>query len=454
MREGAELLRYYLDNMNQPWWSYKKPGNNYILWNVQNTGCGGSNVFIETKATAALYTYTPYQPNQAALNNLYGTGDGCSAYGNRNFWRIFHDWFSSPYRLNGTINLSQGLTLSGSGTRYVGDTITATYEVENTATYDVYVGGLGICGRLNGQYYDFGFIHHNAIAANSKKIISFTKTLDTTGSLTVFMCSYYEGIGGWASDRYPYDPTNSMSRQTTVGIADNPVISSGITFSPTAPGIHQPVTANISITNSSNGAVNVGSMTIAARDGYGRNVDFPIQNDLIIPANSSRTFSWTRSFITPGPHTFFVANWNGVWTTTYPKSAGASIERQKSIVISDNPLISSGITITTPTPTAGSPVEATITFRNTSGSDINTGPMVIAARNAAGQNVDFSETAVIIPAATGTTPGTRTITWSRTFATPGTYNLFVAHWHGAGWDTIYPKSLDGSVKRQLYLTVN
>ncbi|MDG2497268.1 MAG: LysM peptidoglycan-binding domain-containing protein, partial [Aquiluna sp.] len=28
--------------------------------------------------------------------NMYGTGDSCSAYGNRNFWRFFHDWFGSP----------------------------------------------------------------------------------------------------------------------------------------------------------------------------------------------------------------------------------------------------------------------------------------------------------------------------------------------------------------------
>ncbi len=95
INESARLLRYYLDNMSQPWWSYKKPGINNILWNVEPTGCGGANVNIENKSTAALYTYTPYQPNQAALNNIYGTGDGCSAYGNRNFWRMYNDWFGS-----------------------------------------------------------------------------------------------------------------------------------------------------------------------------------------------------------------------------------------------------------------------------------------------------------------------------------------------------------------------
>lgn len=61
-----------------------------------NASCGTSPVFIRNQATAGLYNYTPYQPNTAALNNLEGTGDGCSSYGNRNFWRLYTDWFGSP----------------------------------------------------------------------------------------------------------------------------------------------------------------------------------------------------------------------------------------------------------------------------------------------------------------------------------------------------------------------
>lgn len=69
-------------------------GSNFIQWNPQ-ASCGGNTVQIESQSTASLYNYTPYQPNQAALNNLYGTGDSCSAYGNRNFWRLYSDWFGS-----------------------------------------------------------------------------------------------------------------------------------------------------------------------------------------------------------------------------------------------------------------------------------------------------------------------------------------------------------------------
>ncbi|WP_269213849.1 N-acetylmuramoyl-L-alanine amidase [Schaalia sp. lx-260] len=59
-----------------------------------NASCGGSRVTMANRATAALYNYTPYQPNAAALRHLSGTGDQCSTYGNRNFWRLFNEWFS------------------------------------------------------------------------------------------------------------------------------------------------------------------------------------------------------------------------------------------------------------------------------------------------------------------------------------------------------------------------
>ena len=58
--------------------------------------CGAAAVTIANQATAGLYNYTPYQPNAAALQSLYSVGDDCSSYGNRNFWRIWSDWFGSP----------------------------------------------------------------------------------------------------------------------------------------------------------------------------------------------------------------------------------------------------------------------------------------------------------------------------------------------------------------------
>ncbi|WP_400994029.1 LGFP repeat-containing protein [Agromyces sp. GXQ0307] len=74
--------------------AYQAGRYNTIYWHP-NTACGTSRVYIQNQATAGLYIYTPYRPNAAALANLYGAGDSCSSYGNRNFWRLFTDWFGS-----------------------------------------------------------------------------------------------------------------------------------------------------------------------------------------------------------------------------------------------------------------------------------------------------------------------------------------------------------------------
>lgn len=89
---AARVYKYYAANPTQ--FNYRAGRNNYILYNP-NTACGGSNVYIQNQATAGLYVYTPYQPNASALNNLYGSGDACGAYGNRNFWRMYNDWFGN-----------------------------------------------------------------------------------------------------------------------------------------------------------------------------------------------------------------------------------------------------------------------------------------------------------------------------------------------------------------------
>jgi hypothetical protein len=90
---ARQFKRYARDSSN---YNYEAGRNNFILYNPQ-ASCGGSTVFIETRATAGLYNYTPYQPNPSALANLYGTGDACGAYGNRNFWRMWRDWFGTTY---------------------------------------------------------------------------------------------------------------------------------------------------------------------------------------------------------------------------------------------------------------------------------------------------------------------------------------------------------------------
>ncbi|MCR1980960.1 hypothetical protein NSA53_01735 [Cellulosimicrobium cellulans] len=90
---AARQYKVYAANPTR--YNYQAGRSNYIAYNPK-ASCGGSQVYIRNQATASLYIYTPYQPNAAALANVYGSGDSCSAYGNRNFWRLFTDWFGNP----------------------------------------------------------------------------------------------------------------------------------------------------------------------------------------------------------------------------------------------------------------------------------------------------------------------------------------------------------------------
>ena len=87
VRKAAALFRTVLDGG----WTNYPLGNNYVQYNP-NPDCGGSVVNIRSLATSALYRYTPYQPNEGALAAGYGTAY-CGAYGNRNFYLFFQDWF-------------------------------------------------------------------------------------------------------------------------------------------------------------------------------------------------------------------------------------------------------------------------------------------------------------------------------------------------------------------------
>lgn len=88
---AAQRYRYYQKHLDN--YQFKPKHINSVRYSPDAT-CGAGDVYIENIATALLYIYTPYQPNQAALEAGSGEGDSCSAYGNRNFSIIYHGWFN------------------------------------------------------------------------------------------------------------------------------------------------------------------------------------------------------------------------------------------------------------------------------------------------------------------------------------------------------------------------
>jgi uncharacterized protein with LGFP repeats len=138
---AASQFQRYVTNPTR--YSYRAGMVNSILYHPYND-CGRASVYIQNGATAALYNYTPYVPNQAALNAGYGSGDSCSAYGNRNFFSYFTDWFGSTQSTgSGAINLKYRAL--GGTSSVLGAPVSAT--------------GCGLVGGGCGRAYQNGSIY-------------------------------------------------------------------------------------------------------------------------------------------------------------------------------------------------------------------------------------------------------------------------------------------------------
>ncbi|MGC4176122.1 LGFP repeat-containing protein [Demequina sp.] len=116
---GASLLKGYTLPSSSNYTRYQAGKTSNILYDT-TAGCGTRAVFVRNQATHALYVYTPYTPNKAALKNLYGTGDSCSAYGNRNFWRMYIDWFGAT-GVYGETEIIEFWNANGGGSGAIGE---------------------------------------------------------------------------------------------------------------------------------------------------------------------------------------------------------------------------------------------------------------------------------------------------------------------------------------------
>jgi hypothetical protein len=128
---AAWQFQYY--GLHPQSFNYQSGQSSYILYN-SNASCGGSTVTIQNQATADLYNYTPYQPDQAALNYKSGTGssDSCSSFGNINFWYYFNSWFGSTVGTGYTWSIQSFTYSGGSNTLTANQPYTLTLVAENT----------------------------------------------------------------------------------------------------------------------------------------------------------------------------------------------------------------------------------------------------------------------------------------------------------------------------------
>ncbi|OJV95494.1 MAG: hypothetical protein BGO47_03180 [Microbacterium sp. 67-17] len=188
---GARQFQVY--RLNPQWFRHQANAWNDVYWNP-NAGCGTGRVFIRNAATAGLYNYTPYQPNAAALANLYGTGDGCSSYGNRNFWRLWSDWFGSP-----TEDPLMVVRVSGSNTAYL-STGTVRYRIPTDERLAQFTW-LGSVRQISQSQLDV--LQDGGDAPRAVRITDGTIVLLDSGKrFIVENCSVASEFG-WDCDRLP-----------------------------------------------------------------------------------------------------------------------------------------------------------------------------------------------------------------------------------------------------------
>ncbi|WP_181155799.1 MULTISPECIES: hypothetical protein [unclassified Microbacterium] len=189
---AARQMKIYMEGR---YFTYYAPGR---TWNIlyhptASRNCGSAPVYVANKATSALYYYTPYQPNAAALRAGYGEGDYCSSYGNRNFYNYFTDWFGSA---QGAANNPFGnieLVKAAPGQFQVSGWAIDPNTADPIAVH-VYVASVGTAVTANVPRADVG-----AAYPGSGNNHGFSATVPAIGSGVVSVCIYAINSGAGAN---------------------------------------------------------------------------------------------------------------------------------------------------------------------------------------------------------------------------------------------------------------
>jgi hypothetical protein len=199
---AARQMQIYMEGR---WFQWYAPGKTWNILYNPNANCGSAPVYVANKATSALYYYTPYQPNAAALRAGYGLGDACSAYGNRNFYNYFTDWFGStqasannPF---GNIELVQALPGEFQISGWAADR-----DTRDPIALHVYVGSVGSAHTADRARNDVGAAYPD-LGPNH----GFDIRVPATGAGAVDVCIYGINVGSGANVLFLCQTMQAMS---------------------------------------------------------------------------------------------------------------------------------------------------------------------------------------------------------------------------------------------------
>ncbi len=276
LRWAARMFRAIL-NATPTWHTPYVLGSNFIRYSP-DASCGGSNVTIQNRATQALYNYTPYQPNQGAINAGWGTAH-CGAYGNRNFYLYFTNWFGSTQDSSPLVSSGVTTSTTRAGT---GQPIYVSYSIRNPNNYPVVAPTVGVSNRLGGSFYDFNITNNVQFAANETKTFSgvFFPGQSGTYRMSVTYNFASEWWAGNSTDILVEKPTLELTKPTSI--------------TPEFPLVGSPHTVTYSIKNTGNVEAHLTHL-MAANTSNGVNLGYHSENIIVITPGQSYTYTSTRT---------------------------------------------------------------------------------------------------------------------------------------------------------------
>jgi hypothetical protein len=437
--QAARHFRGFMDN-SPGWFVPFANGNNFVRWNPTSS-CGGGTVFIENRATVALYSYTPYQPNQAAKNAQYGLGDGCSAYGNRNFYLYFTDWFGSTIAdvsITTPLKITSGHALG----LYTKIPTKASFEITNNRGSSINIGGMSVAVRdSQGRNLDFA-LQNMVIPAYGRVQYQASQVLpEETYSFEIV--NFSNGV--WKSD-YPRSYNSSYPRQVSWPVMEMPILTSGVSVDELRSEKDTIVSFSIK-NNSVTNSVDIGKVGIGIRGPGGGNFDLASDTVILSPG---QTYTYSKVFRPPyqGSYNFFVVSTlnNGLtWESNFPLPKDGTTPNTATTTARPGFTVTQSLQSSNPDPHTGQPTMITFKIKNFQSVAVDLGKVGIAGRDPLGRNVDPGIASVVLA------PGEeRTISFPITFDTVGVYHFGVIQTtnNGATW-TSGPDADSGAVTKDI-----
>lgn len=390
LKSAGNFFRAHLQN-NPNWYKPHIPGWNNILYHP-NASCGTKRVYIENRATSALYSYTPYTPNQAALDAGYGTGNSCSSYGNRNFNLFFRSWFGSPH--DKSFVVSNGLSVAPS-TLVEGVVATASFTLKNNSSAEVVVDEMTVAMRdESGDNVNFPSVRDIIIAPGSTYTYRQERKIVSTGKHSLWI-AIRTPAGLWSRD-WPQSNSSKIIRDRNVEVESIPKVS--VTKSLSVNPMNDlstidNVKATFEIKNEDTKTVSIPEMVVAARDQDGNNVNFSTIKDLALQPGQTYEYSKERQFNDEGTHRLWIAvrDPSGSWSRVWPESSSDDIVRDITTLIKEVPNLSVTRYLRySPSPAlAGQQTGTSFTIKNNEPTSVTVPALRVLAQDSSGKKLTF-----------------------------------------------------------------